>query len=235
MLTINDLIKDVYSPPEHNPSRICKCVEKNLEDFLILYTSLSSTTKPKESYLTEFNKILDALQDVNALSLGDVLSNGIRKIVSLDEDVWKDVNPKYLRVTKRQKVETDIDLAVPISEQEIVISSPQPFESLVALKYLQKQINAQERGLEFTLTLQDMRALLKKKTCYYSGVTLTLTGETALSLDRIDDSIGYTKLNTVACASVVNKVKNELLEKNLCKGLTNTQIKRMLTSFVNIV
>ena len=30
-------------------------------------------------------------------------------------------------------------------------------------------------------------------------------------------------------------IKNESLEKNLCKGLTNTQIKRMLTSFVNIV
>ena len=235
MLTINDLIKDVYFPPEQNPSRICKCVEKNLEDFLILYTSLSNTTKPKESYLTEFNKILDALQDVNALSLGDVLSNGVRKIVSLDEDVWKDVNPKYLRVTKRQKAETNIDLTVPMVEQEVIKSSPQPFESLVALKYLQKQINAQERGLEFTLTLQDMRALLKKKTCYYSGVTLTLTGETALSLDRIDDSVGYTKLNTVACASVVNKVKNELLEKNLCKGLTNTQIKRMLSAFVNII
>ena len=56
-----------------------------------------------------------------------------------------------------------------------------------------------------------------------------------MSLDRIDDSIGYTKENTVSCASVVNKVKNELLEKNLCKGLTNTQIKRMLTSFVNII
>ena len=235
MKTVNDLIKDVYSPPEQNPSRICKCVDKSLEDFLILYTSLSNTSKPKESYLTEFNKILDALQDVNALSLGDVLSNGVRKIVSLDEDVWKDVNPKYLRVTKRQKAETNIDLTVPMVEQEIINSSPQPFESLVALKYLQKQVNAQERGLEFTLTLQDMRALLKKKTCYYSGATLTLTGETALSLDRIDDSVGYTKLNTVACASVVNKVKNELLEKNLCNGLTNAQIRRMLTSFVNIV
>ena len=235
MKIVNDLIKDVYFPPEQNPSRICKCVEKNLEDFLILYTSLSNTTKPKESYLTEFNKILDALQDVNALSLGDVLSNGIRKIVSLDEDVWKDVNPKYLRVTKRQKANTNIDLTVPMVGQEIINSSPQPFESLVALKYLQKQINAQERGLEFTLTLQDMRALLKKKTYHYSGATLTLTGETALSLDRIDDSIGYTKENTVSCASVVNKVKNELLEKNLCKGLTNTQIKRMLTSFVNII
>lgn len=235
MLTINDLIKDVYSPPEQNPSRICKCVEKNLEDFLILYTSLSNTTKPKESYLTEFNKILDALQDVNALSLGDVLSNGVRKIVSLDEDVWKDVNPKYLRVTKRQKAETNIDLTAPMTEQEIVISSPQPFESLVALKYLQKQINAQERGLEFTLTLQDMRTLLKKKTCYYSGVTLTLTGETALSLDRINDELGYIPSNVVACASIVNQIKNELLEKNMCKGLTNAQIKRMLSSFINIV
>ena len=93
---------------------------------------------------------------------------------------------------------------------------------------------------EYSLWLQMLRrcyseATLKKKTCYYSGVTLTLTGETALSLDRIDDSIGYTRENTVSCASVVNKVKNELLEKNLCKGLTNAQIKRMLTSFINIV
>ena len=30
MKTVNDLIKDVYFPPEQNPSRICKCVEKNL-------------------------------------------------------------------------------------------------------------------------------------------------------------------------------------------------------------
>ena len=235
MLTINELIKDVYSPPTTNPSRICKCIEKNLEDFLVLYISLSNTSKPKDSYLTEFNKILDALQDVEALSLADVLNNGIRKINTLNEVVWKDVNPKYLRVTKRVNVNHNIDFNAPMAEQDVVLESTQPFDTLVAMKYVQKQLNAKQRGLEFTLTLQDMKTLLKKKTCYYSGVQLTLSGETALSLDRIDDELGYIPSNVVACASVVNKVKNELLEKNLCKGLTNTQIKRMLTSFVNIV
>lgn len=56
-----------------------------------------------------------------------------------------------------------------------------------------------------------------------------------LIIQIFERRIRVVQLNTVACASVVNKVKNELLEKNLCKGLTNAQIKRMLTSFVNIV
>lgn len=235
MLTINELIKDVYSPPTTNPSRICKCIEKNLEDFLVLYISLSNTSKPKDSYLTEFNKILDALQDVEALSLGDVLENGIRKINTLNEAVWKDVNPKYLRVTKRVNVNHNIDFNAPMTEQGVVLESTQPFDTLVAMKYVQKQLNAKQRGLDFTLTLQDMKTLLKKKTCYYSGVQLTLSGETSLSLDRINDELGYIPSNVVACASIVNQIKNELLEKNMCKGLTNAQIKRMLSAFVNIV
>lgn len=235
MLTVNELIKDVYSPPTTNPSRICKCIEKNLEDFLVLYISLSNTSKPKDSYLTEFNKILDALQEAEALSLGGVLNNGIRKINTLNEGVWKGVNPKYLRVTKRVNVEHNIDFNTPMTEQGVVLESTQPFDTLVAMKYIQKQLNAKQRGLDFTLTLQDMKTLLKKKTCYYSGVQLTLSGETSLSLDRIDDELGYIPSNVVACASVVNQIKNELLEKNMCKGLTNVQIKRMLSSFVNIV
>lgn len=235
MKTINDLIKDVYFPPEQNPSRICKCVEKTLGEFLELYSTLSNNSKPKESYLTELNKILDALQDVGALSLGGVHKNGVRKVSSFDDAVWKDVNTKYLRVVNRVDVEHTIDFSTAISDQDVVTESTQPFDTLVAMKYIQKQLNAKQRGLEFNLTLQDMRTLLKKKTCYYSGVKLTLSGETALSLDRIDDSIGYTKENTVSCASVVNKVKNELLEKNMCNGLTNAQIKRMLSSFINVI
>ena len=76
-----------------------------------------------------------------------------------------------------------------------------------------------------------------------------LTG-TILSLfedeDIMNESIAYAVVNTEQLdqtvevpisrlLGVVNKVKNELLEKNLCKGLTNTQIKRMLSAFVNII
>lgn len=56
MLTINDLIKDVYYPPTTNPSRICKCVDKTLGEFLELYSTLSNTSTPKEPYLTELNR-----------------------------------------------------------------------------------------------------------------------------------------------------------------------------------
>lgn len=235
MLTINDLIKDVYSPPTTNPSRICKCVDKTLGEFLELYSTLSNTSTPKESYLTELNKILDALQDVGALSLGGVHKNGVRKVTSFDDAVWKDTNTKYLRVVNRVDVEHIIDFSTAISDQNVVTESTQPFDTLVAMKYIQKQLNARQRGLEFNLTLQDMKTLLKTKTCFYSGVKLTLTGQTALSLDRKDDKLGYVKGNVVACASIVNQIKNELLEKNMCNGLTNAQIKRMLSSFINVI
>lgn len=91
----------------------------------------------------------------------------------------------------------------------------------VARKYVQTAENARRKGLEFTLTLVDMRRLVRRKTCFYTGISFEKFDPKGvsrqadmrrLSLDRIDNSKGYTRENTVACCKVVNYLKNELVE-----------------------
>ena len=110
-----------------------------------------------------------------------------------------------------------------------------PFETFVAIKYLSKQTNAVKRGIVYTLTLTDMKSLLKKKKCFYSGIELQLKGDHHLTLDRIDATKGYENGNVVVCSDVVNEIKNKLFEsKEWTKGMTNTEIKKMLLKFIEV-
>lgn len=123
------------------------------------------------------------------------------KKYDLSENNQKSYNARF--ITETMVVESD-DLDV----------NEKPFDLVLARFYLNKHRNAKERGIEFTLTLADMRKLLKKKTCHYTGEKLNfLHGDrNKLSLDRVDSSKGYTKENTVACATWVNHWKNAVLE-----------------------
>ena len=90
------------------------------------------------------------------------------------------------------------------------LSNPTDFDISLAEKYIKKYNNSIDRGLEFSLTLTDLKTLLKKKTCYYTGVPFN--EENFMTLDRIDGTEWYTKQNTVACTNLVNNVKNALFE-----------------------
>lgn len=89
------------------------------------------------------------------------------------------------------------------------------FEIYLATKYLRKRQNAEGRGVTFDLKLSDMRRLLKRKTCYYTQITMNEITESPhqRTIERLDSSLGYTKENTVACTSLANDIKNELLER----------------------
>lgn len=123
------------------------------------------------------------------------------KKYDLSENNQKSYNARF--ITETMVVESD-DLDI----------NEKPFDLVLARFYLNKHRNAKERGIEFTLTLADMRKLLKKKTCHYTGEKLNfLHGDrNKLSLDRVDSSKGYTKENTVACTTWVNHWKNAVLE-----------------------
>lgn len=91
------------------------------------------------------------------------------------------------------------------------------FDEMVAEWYLAKISNAKERGIAFDLTLADFRKLCLRKTCFYSGMRLNALGcpgekRANRTLDRIDNSKGYTKENTVACSYAVNTLKNHIFE-----------------------
>ena len=72
-----------------------------------------------------------------------------------------------------------------------------------------------KKGLDFDLTVADVRKLITRKYCYYTGIDMQDaydTGKThhCRSIDRVDSSKGYVKGNCVACSMAVNKLKSDL-------------------------
>lgn len=99
-------------------------------------------------------------------------------------------------------------------------------DTRVARKYTHLQASAHSRGKEFGLNLSDVRRLLRKKTCSYTGVQLTepepqVSGETNTpvatdrTIDRIDPSVGYHPHNVVSVCHLANSLKEQLLEGKL--------------------
>ena len=82
-------------------------------------------------------------------------------------------------------------------------------------KYQQLHDSAKSRGIHFNLTLSHLRKLMNRKTCYYTGIRLTKSGEHFRSIERIDSNKGYTNENTVAVSHRINVAKDNLTEKEL--------------------
>ena len=73
--------------------------------------------------------------------------------------------------------------------------------------------NAEKRGLEFSLSVADVRKLIVKKRCYYTN-KLLVRGEN-FSIDRLDNELGYIKGNVVVCDVRINQLKSNLSIKDL--------------------
>lgn len=83
----------------------------------------------------------------------------------------------------------------------------------VLLKRLHLCLSAEKRNLEFDLNDEDVRSLLERKTCYYTGAKFNNTNPNfKRTIDRIDCSKGYIKGNVVACTHNINQIKNLILE-----------------------
>ena len=106
---------------------------------------------------------------------------------------------------------TNEDIAL-FENQEINYSKSDELIRITEKK-LQLMKSAQKRNLEFNLTDYDVKLLLKRKTCYYTGIEFTTLGDYHRTVDRIDNTKGYVKGNVVACTHIANQLKNELLEK----------------------
>lgn len=88
----------------------------------------------------------------------------------------------------------------------------------VARKYLAILHKCNENNIPFDLSLTDVRKLLSRKTCAYTGVKiqpmLISPGEkqawNSLTIDRIEPRLGYVKGNVVACSYRTNQKKGNL-------------------------
>lgn len=94
----------------------------------------------------------------------------------------------------------------------------------VAKFILFKVKSCKERGVEWKLTFQAVKNLMKAKKCYYTGQKLTqpvkgiagfIKRETDITLDRIDCKKGYVKGNVVACSTWANQLKSEAENKTV--------------------
>ncbi len=105
------------------------------------------------------------------------------------------------------------------SKQKEMYSS---LESRLRVIHYKAKYSAQKRGVEFTLTYEELLGILKRQkgVCAYTGFPFTIAREglTASSqkhpytpsLDRIDPSLGYTKGNVAIVCWVANKMKSNM-------------------------
>lgn len=86
-----------------------------------------------------------------------------------------------------------------------------------ARKYLALKESSAARGLEFDLPLVSLLNIYKAKKCFYTGVKLTFERgkPNTITLDRVDNDLGYVKGNVVACSAEFNYKKGCLTIKDI--------------------
>jgi len=93
--------------------------------------------------------------------------------------------------------------------------SVDPSDVEVAKKLLNIYQSAADRKLEFNLSFESVKTLLKFPTCYYTGRKFDNEGPFARSIDRIDSSKGYVEGNVVSCTVDINGKKSNLSDEEI--------------------
>ena len=80
----------------------------------------------------------------------------------------------------------------------------------VAKKMINLKQSADARNIKFDLSFTTLKRLMEQKKCFYTGRTLDPRGDYALSIDRIDNKLGYIDGNVVACTVEINRKKTDI-------------------------
>jgi len=102
-------------------------------------------------------------------------------------------------------------------EQEHIKRKAKEKYSTLEGRFVHWRAGAKKRGLEFSITIDDLKNYKLK--CYYTGRELTYEPHqlNTVSLDRIDSNKGYTKDNVVFCCDCVNVGKSDLALEEFVK------------------
>lgn len=100
-----------------------------------------------------------------------------------------------------------------VSSLKLHVLSDEGSDEHVARKFLQLKSGAELRGIEFSLTLENVRDLVRVTHCQYTGVEFNASEEgRKRTIDRVNAKKGYVSGNVVACTHAINCLKNELIE-----------------------
>jgi hypothetical protein len=104
----------------------------------------------------------------------------------------------------------------------------------IAQKLVNKKNNAFTRGIHFELSFKRMKQLCAQKRCFYTntpfvGIAPSKTGKPpgpvhphAMTIDRVDNDLGYIDSNVVACTYEFNSLKRDMpigMIKKMFKGI----------------
>ena len=126
----------------------------------------------------------------------------------------------YMSATMTQTTEITLPEAPKVSTDDKQLT-----DLILCRRYVELCENAIRRGIQFSLSVTDVRSLLKKNKCHYTGLMFDHSNpDFRPSFDRIDRSQGYTKENVVVCMTAINHLKNDLLEKSGALFLDNHEL-----------
>ena len=81
----------------------------------------------------------------------------------------------------------------------------------IARKLVNLHKSAAQRNIDFELSFNKLKSLMNQKKCYFTKVPFGVKGtDLAMSIDRIDNNIGYIDSNVAACTVRINSKKNNL-------------------------
>ena len=157
-----------------------------------------------------------SIEDSDAAAVLKLKDRGYLKISTIEEStvtyMLTDKGKQYLKTILNVKREVD---AVPQKHNPApeVVTENSGLE-VILTKRLNILKSANKRGLEFNLTDANIKTLLNKKTCYYTGVAFDEGNDpmNVRTFERVDDTKGYVKDNVVAVTLRANRIKNILLE-----------------------
>ena len=160
-----------------------------------------------------------------------------RRAKSMNENQIKQIIRSLEGTTARPQIIEAWQDALKRKEQKAIITNNETgnrestsIDDLVVEKYIRLKESAKRRGKDFNLSLGDVRRLITRKRCAYTGVTMTdyRNGEgTQITIDRFDPNLGYVKGNVYAVSAAANHAKNVVLEtQHKCK-MTAKQLLKM--------
>lgn len=168
------------------------------------------------SILDELN--LSTPQMFNS-ALGSILSNKeyrgkLLNIAQTQLLIDAGVNAKW-QISSANLDRINSNPALKLPETVVVADPCNTDDYRLAAYYVNKVKSSIDRGIDFDLSLSDVKRLWRRTTCYYTNVPLTTVAgqRNTRTLDRIDHTKGYTKDNTVVCSYFANQLKNELFER----------------------
>jgi len=91
----------------------------------------------------------------------------------------------------------------------------------IAIKYLAKIQYCVDKKIEFNLSFYEFKRLITAKYCKYTGTLLTHRppgkknmNSSDVTIDRVDNKVGYVTGNVVACCHAYNSFKGVLEDPN---------------------